>query len=752
MYTLTIVSINLTAAEGDKYKVAKRWGHIHIVTRKWLDQSIARKACLNEDSYPVPGIPVPPLKGQDSSVAALENHGNEHKRSQSFTSAFGDPYASADPALGDLDQDLETTLSQTCFPETHLSNKEDACEMIHDQRNESLNQDDRVAQDSETEDDGLYLSECRLMLVGFDSQKLRSLVNITRKGGASRYTTSNERLTHIIVGCPSESEKKEVRGLASLGLIHVVRSSWLEDCGQERREVPVLQKHIAYDLLLPKGYVDSNAEPTTVSQNTNITDYGRLSRSVSHQPVSNGEIEDKLVNGQVEKSRLDGGHCHDESADQPQQNFSVCLTVSNDLQKKQINCNKGEMFSCTVFRGKYFCFSGTFPEERRPEIVDWVNQGGGKFLTSLRASNLDYVIECHGVNVNIDIHSVTYVSSHWIRSCLEDRSLLDVGSHILYSPLSCQVPLPGFESFQFCVSQYEAKDRQLLRNLCYTLGAKFGEKLTKKVTHLLCKFSVGDKYDAACKWGIEAVTSDWISECVRQNRLVPLEGYRPKEVSAHELGSYTISQYLSQATQVRSGVLPSESLVRSQYLGGIQNSNNKVVRQELDNQMFAKKARIMEEADGNDAHISERPRDVPVCNEESIEEDKQRLAKEEADIPDVAAAIEDLLEETSKIQDKNSPERRTLYDLNIFPSKPLAVPERPEHHSLIGLSKHWINRSQRTGDAENCHHPSRNGDLYALDGFSETQTESQVVGYEEDLSGRQLIIDRVRTQSSMNPL
>lgn len=31
------------APQGDKYKVAKRWGHIHIVIRKWFDQSIARR-------------------------------------------------------------------------------------------------------------------------------------------------------------------------------------------------------------------------------------------------------------------------------------------------------------------------------------------------------------------------------------------------------------------------------------------------------------------------------------------------------------------------------------------------------------------------------------------------------------------------------------------------------------------------------------------------------------------------------------
>lgn len=49
------------------------------------------------------------------------------------------------------------------------------------------------------------------------------------------------------------SEKKEVRGLAAMGVIHVVRTTWLEDCDREKKEIPVFQRHIASDLLLPKG-------------------------------------------------------------------------------------------------------------------------------------------------------------------------------------------------------------------------------------------------------------------------------------------------------------------------------------------------------------------------------------------------------------------------------------------------------------------------------------------------------------------
>lgn len=99
---------------------------------------------------------------------------------------------------------------------------------------------------------------------------------------------------------------------------------------------------------------------------------------------------------------------------------------------------------------------------------------------------------------------------------MKDGCLWDTNGHILYSPLPCCVPLSGFENIRFCVSQYEDKDRVLLRNLCFVLGAKFVEKLTKKVTHLICKFSNGPKYEAACKWGIHSTTAEWIYECVRQ--------------------------------------------------------------------------------------------------------------------------------------------------------------------------------------------------------------------------------------------
>lgn len=112
---------------------------------------------------------------------------------------------------------------------------------------------------------------------------------------------------------------------------------------------------------------------------------------------------------------------------------------------------------------------------------------------------------------------------------------------------------------------------------------------------------------------------------------------------------------------------------------------------------------------------------------------------------DVAAAIEDLLEQTSKIQEQKSPDRSRCDALFTSDCNILGQDHR-EPQSALALPNHWINRFSKKDELQ-----AASVDVKcAYDSFSETQTESQVVGYAEDLSGRQMIIDRVRTRSSMS--
>ena len=57
---------------------------------------------------------------------------------------------------------------------------------------------------------------------------------------------------------------------------------------------------------------------------------------------------------------------------------------------------------------------------QRGEVVQWIKEGGGVLIDDHIVMNVDFTIECHGkiAKPNATMRT-TYVSSHWIRSCLE---------------------------------------------------------------------------------------------------------------------------------------------------------------------------------------------------------------------------------------------------------------------------------------------------------------------------------------------
>jgi len=44
-----------------------------------------------------------------------------------------------------------------------------------------------------------------------------------------------------------------VRTVIALGVYYVVKTSWLEDCDREKKQVPLLRRYNACDILFPKG-------------------------------------------------------------------------------------------------------------------------------------------------------------------------------------------------------------------------------------------------------------------------------------------------------------------------------------------------------------------------------------------------------------------------------------------------------------------------------------------------------------------
>lgn len=130
-------------------------------------------------------------------------------RSLSITSSVvTESNLTAFPCAGVSDSDLEATLSQnmtSMFSDPSAFIKEEDKAIPALQPTNEKNFDCPVANDSESEEDYLYLSECRISLVGFEASELRKLVNMIRNGGGSRFMSFNDKLTHIIIGKPSET-------------------------------------------------------------------------------------------------------------------------------------------------------------------------------------------------------------------------------------------------------------------------------------------------------------------------------------------------------------------------------------------------------------------------------------------------------------------------------------------------------------------------------------------------------------------
>jgi len=84
-----------------------------------------------------------------------------------------------------------------------------------------------------------------------------------------------------------------------------------------------------------------------------------------------------------------------------------------------------------------FSFDNFF---QRGEIVQWINQGGGEVISGQAKQIVHYTVECHGVTPMLAGDSKSlYVSSHWIRSCLEvsltSLTVLDFPSQLYFKML-----------------------------------------------------------------------------------------------------------------------------------------------------------------------------------------------------------------------------------------------------------------------------------------------------------------------------
>ncbi|XP_024530554.1 DNA topoisomerase 2-binding protein 1 isoform X1 [Selaginella moellendorffii] len=528
-----------------------------------------------------------------------------------------------------------------------------------------------------------YLANCRFYIVGFQPDDMKRLVDIVLDGGATRYIELNKTVTHIVLGSVSDSEVKSVQRATAGGAIQVVTSAWLEECAQTRQEIGVANTHVPSQML--PGSLRSDVLPQKPHR----------VQSLDISPATAVVLE--------------------------------TVSAANSDMKEQKE--KGVFFGVTfAFLEKSSCY-----EVIKKEIVEGIKAAGGAFEDA--CSKADYLIGFHGSpspKLNVSI-----VSIHWLQQCLLEGKLLDTKGHVLYRPLPCRIPLPGFESFRLCISQYDDKDRTLCRHLCGLLGAKFNNTLTKKVTHLLCKAGDGDKFQAAVLLGIPAVTIEWLYACVGQNAVVSLEDY---SVQAPPSGRSRIEGSQWVVTQK----CRSEGICSGKRKSSNSRSSDTCKRPAACDEGGFDAWEVLTASWSTTGAESNRP-DIAKHTQATPGGDAKDLFQLGVEIedsmpsqPDVAAAIEHLLAQTGKAKWEGnlSGEEENEYDL-------LSEAAVRDKGSLLSENAKAGRFLEHEGDSNAL---SNGGDS----GHEEFQIESQIVAYDEDHSGKQMIMERVRAGSTTN--
>lgn len=100
------------------------------------------------------------------------------------------------------------TFSQTTCPavsDSTVFSRECSVATCLPSKNEKIDSVSCDAADSQDDDNDLYLSDCRIFFAGFEINEMRTLIKLIRRSGATRHMLLSERLTHIVVGSPSET-------------------------------------------------------------------------------------------------------------------------------------------------------------------------------------------------------------------------------------------------------------------------------------------------------------------------------------------------------------------------------------------------------------------------------------------------------------------------------------------------------------------------------------------------------------------
>ncbi|XP_011313192.1 DNA topoisomerase 2-binding protein 1 isoform X2 [Fopius arisanus] len=369
---------------------------------------------------------------------------------------------------------------------------------------------------------GPFLDGCNIYVAGFSSTQKDRLHKIINMSSATRYDEISETLTHVLIGDPGKASG-DLKIIQAKGLHpHVLKIQWLEESIKMKKPAP--EEAFVFD-----RKEESNAEPPpSPLSKKNLQMLQKPKRppvpvfqvTVPSEPC---EDEPDLVQQYLQPQNLDQSM----SKLFPRQSDPI---HSKSLHRSPLN-DSNVPFSQPLTMGaqifqKLTFFVTSSAEEEDNSLKENIAGLGGNLVSRSFTGIPDYaIVPFNGVSLKITANEV--VTSLFIDDCLDHDVVVDIQYY--HRPTCIPEDVKPLANCVIVVSAYTGMERTYLSKLATILGARHQDTFARKTnlekglyggTHLICMSPEGNKYNAAVKWRLPAVTAEWLKACAEKFTLV----------------------------------------------------------------------------------------------------------------------------------------------------------------------------------------------------------------------------------------
>ncbi|CAK1541346.1 unnamed protein product [Leptosia nina] len=354
-----------------------------------------------------------------------------------------------------------------------------------------------------------------IWLVGLEGVcRERATACVSRCGGV-RYDSPHERVTHSVAGSLAAAASAN----AALPTVPVLSARWLLASVEAGRALDESEFLMNTKAPTPKKSRKAAVEPASPMSKRNL----QLLHEPLNLPPPEPEPEpdpmhDDLVN-----------HYLSQNVPEPKEKTpEPAVEVPVPEITEDMGDDPTEEIE-QIFRGLKIEVQG-LEDDAISEIGAEISAAGG--LLVARGGGDEGAYRLVPLDWDCDERNVEYITVFWIKDCLCQQELVPLQYY--HRPVSIPSNSGGgpLEGVVASLSTYSGLERAFLDEVAKLLGAttqlRFCRRNTANAqasTHLICPTPTGDKYLGALKWGLPAVTADWLLACLAEGKRVSEKPY-----------------------------------------------------------------------------------------------------------------------------------------------------------------------------------------------------------------------------------